>query len=85
MRVGNGDNVNFGDVKAAFERNYDCMGITCAHVGGLLQADGDTYFDDAKPCGNGEVAGEALAASDAISYGVSVAIGLAAGSVALLA
>merc|ERR1719460_2522609 len=29
-------------VKAALEKTYRCLGITCAHVGGLLSADGVT-------------------------------------------
>merc|ERR1719214_1885 len=29
-------------VKAALESTYDCLGITCAHVGGLLSSDGVT-------------------------------------------
>jgi hypothetical protein len=41
---------NFPEVKAAFESVYDCMGITCAQIGGLLASDG-TYNDFAEPCG----------------------------------
>lgn len=86
MRVGSGSNTDFEVVKAAFERRYDCMGITCAHVGGLLQADGETYFEGAEPCGNGQtVATQAAGVSGAAAYGVSLAIGLAAGVLALLA
>jgi hypothetical protein len=88
MRVGSGSNTDFEVVKAAFERRYDCMGVTCAHVGGLLQADGETYFEGAEPCGNGQTVAtqaEATGASGAAAYGVSVAIGLAAGFFALLA
>ena len=29
-------------VKAALEKTYHCLGITCAHVGGLLSSDGTT-------------------------------------------
>merc|ERR1719191_2079583 len=29
-------------VKAALEKTYSCLGITCAHVGGLLSSDGTT-------------------------------------------
>merc|ERR1719198_1104958 len=50
-----GGAAQFTDVKAAFERNYPCLGITCADVGGLAlavdQATGQvTYNDDAEPC-----------------------------------
>ena len=33
----------FAAVKAAFERNYKCMGITCSDVGGLLDDGPGTY------------------------------------------
>merc|ERR1711937_835077 len=32
----------FPAVKAAFEEVYECLGMTCAHVGGLI-LDGETY------------------------------------------
>jgi hypothetical protein len=38
----------FTEVKAAFERNYACLGITCADVGGLWT--GSEYYPDADPC-----------------------------------
>ena len=38
----------FTDVKAAFERNYACLGIKCADVGGLWT--GSEYYPDADPC-----------------------------------
>merc|ERR1712107_341732 len=41
---------DFAKVKAAFERNYECMEITCAHVGGLLDDQGN-YEPGAEPCG----------------------------------
>merc|ERR1719355_266646 len=40
----------FGAVKTAFESVYDCLGITCASVGGLL-LDDVAYYDGAEPCG----------------------------------
>merc|ERR1712118_162687 len=40
----------FGAVKTAFESVYDCLGITCASVGGLL-LEGAEYYDGAEPCG----------------------------------
>jgi len=39
----------FTEVKAAFERNYACLGITCADVGGLVVA-ANEYYPDADPC-----------------------------------
>jgi hypothetical protein len=41
----------FPKVKAAFESTYACLGITCAHVGGLIQQ-GTNYYADAAPCGD---------------------------------
>jgi hypothetical protein len=40
----------FSDVKAAFEKNYECMGITCADIGGIVDSFGD-YKNTTKPCG----------------------------------
>jgi hypothetical protein len=40
----------FGAVKGAFEKVYDCLGITCASVGGLI-LDGAEYYEGAEPCG----------------------------------
>jgi len=40
----------FAKVRAAFETVYPCLGITCAHVGGLILTKPDKYYDDFKPC-----------------------------------
>jgi hypothetical protein len=40
---------DFAAVKAAFERNYACMGITCADVGGYVDDDGN-YREGAEAC-----------------------------------
>ena len=42
------DVVDFSAVKDAFERNYECMGITCEEVGGIWTKDG--YSEFALPC-----------------------------------
>jgi len=44
-----GGDAQFTDVKEAFERNYACLGITCADVGGLVVA-ANEYYPDADPC-----------------------------------
>mmetsp|Transcript_22445 Transcript_22445/g.67364 ORF Transcript_22445/g.67364 Transcript_22445/m.67364 type:complete len:438 (+) Transcript_22445:65-1378(+) len=41
----------FAAVKKAFEDNYECMGITCADVGGLLGDSG--YVAGMEPCDDG--------------------------------
>merc|ERR1712193_138736 len=40
----------FGAVKKAFESVYECLGITCASVGGLI-LEGAEYYPGAEPCG----------------------------------
>jgi hypothetical protein len=40
----------FGAVKKAFETVYECLGITCASVGGLILQDAE-YYEGAEPCG----------------------------------
>jgi len=40
----------FGAVKTAFESVYECLGITCGSVGGLL-LQGAEYYEGAEPCG----------------------------------
>merc|ERR1719162_1153828 len=42
----------FTVVKEAFERNYDCMGITCADVGSLY-GDNKLAMEGAEACGGG--------------------------------
>eukprot|EP00966_Prymnesium_polylepis_P323861 7379992-Prymnesium_polylepis.1 len=41
---------DFVAVKSAFERNYACLNITCADVGGLWFSAQNTYYDVAGPC-----------------------------------
>jgi hypothetical protein len=50
MRVGNGGSASFKVVKSAFEKNYGCLGITCADVGGLVDPVTKGYFPEAEPC-----------------------------------
>jgi hypothetical protein len=40
---------DFKGVKAAFERNYECMGMTCANVGGVYNGV-DGFYEHASPC-----------------------------------
>lgn len=49
MRQGFGS-PNFKGVKQAFERNYECMGITCSAVGGLYDGGDLEYLEHAGPC-----------------------------------
>jgi len=49
MKLGQGGTANFAEVKQAFENNYECMGIYCNNVGGLVDSDGN-YYEGAEPC-----------------------------------
>merc|ERR1719443_2127546 len=40
----------FDAVKAAFESAYECLGISCASVGGLILQDAE-YYEGFSPCG----------------------------------
>jgi len=52
MKIGSiPEELNFPAVKAALERNYQCMGITCSQVGGLWTVNG--YSANAAPCQDG--------------------------------
>lgn len=50
MRVGNGGTADYSAVRAALERNYKCMGLTCADVGGLVDSVTGEYMQYAAPC-----------------------------------
>jgi len=47
--VGLAGTATYTTVKTAFERNYGCMGITCADIGELLM-DNDVVYDEAAAC-----------------------------------
>lgn len=40
----------FEKVREAYERNYDCLGVTCDDIGGLLTSDKSDYIDSFSPC-----------------------------------
>jgi hypothetical protein len=42
---------DFDTIKAAFERNYVCLSISCDNVGGLVDDSGVAYANGANPCG----------------------------------
>lgn len=51
MRIGNPKNPDYEAVKAAYERTYDCLNITCDMVGGLAQpVTPHLYYEGAEPC-----------------------------------
>merc|ERR1712071_196979 len=49
MKVG-ASRTKYEDVKAAFENNYECLGITCGDIGGLLSGAESNYYEGAEPC-----------------------------------
>jgi hypothetical protein len=51
LKVGKEGRTRFLNVKSAFERNYQCLGVTCQDVGGLFDARRGRYFKTTSPCG----------------------------------
>jgi len=49
MKIG-ASSTSFTAVKTAFEKNYACMNITCAEVGGIWFAAENKYYPEAGPC-----------------------------------
>lgn len=50
MSPGNGPMGSFEVMKSALERNYDCLGVSCADVGGIITLEGDGYLKRAQAC-----------------------------------
>ena len=57
MKVGQGGDANFKEVKRAFEKVYSCMNIRCEDVGGLYDSSTRGYLQNAEPCGFKESGG----------------------------
>merc|ERR1719263_2557417 len=72
---------NFVAVKQAFEANYECLGITCADVGGLWG--GNSYLEGADPCSPSSE-GSLTCPGATTDTGIIAAIGVI-GAVALIA
>uniref|UniRef100_A0A7S2YN77 Uncharacterized protein n=1 Tax=Entomoneis paludosa TaxID=265537 RepID=A0A7S2YN77_9STRA len=73
---------DFDAVKRAFESVYDCLEVSCADIGGMIDpATGDTYIDGAEPCGRVTAMGvsnDSGAGTFSLSIGVAAIAGLAA-------
>ena len=52
LQIGRTNAVSFSDVKLAFERNYECLGVTCSDIGGYYNSNKGKYFKNAAPCGS---------------------------------
>jgi len=76
MMVGKGSGSDLGQVKAALERNYECMKVDCDHVGGIWDESKNTYFEGAAPCVGGY-----KASGSGSSVNVGLAVGLSVGIV----
>jgi hypothetical protein len=52
MEISESDRMKAGfeAVKAAFESTYECLGINCAQIGGLIMS-GTEYYEEFLPCG----------------------------------
>ena len=77
-----GEYPDFAAVKAAFESTYDCLGITCADVGGLSDTGVATACQDAVPDGDADDGGNTGAIIGAVIGGV--ALGVLIGAVIFL-
>ena len=73
MRVGQKNSATYADVSAAFARQYDCLGISCADVGGVWNSANARYEDGAGPCGGSSNSGSS---SSSNSTNVGLAVGL---------
>jgi hypothetical protein len=47
----------YGTIKAALERNYECLGISCKDVGGVWDPSTKAYHKGAEPCDDSTAAG----------------------------
>lgn len=73
------DATDFEAVKLALERNYQCLNISCADVGGYWDSDSQNFVEGAGPC-------QQTRHGDSESSGINVglAVGLAVGGLVLL-
>merc|ERR1712226_605781 len=70
MRLTNSrrSNADFGAVKRAFEAVYNCLGISCAEIGGLVDtAKEGEYVAGASPCGGRAAFAEGFSAGYSMS------------------
>lgn len=77
MQTNSDFSADFQAVKQAFESQYECMGITCADVGGVIDETTGTYAEGAAPCGS--------SSSSSSGVNVGLAVGLSIGGVVLVA
>jgi Low iron-inducible periplasmic protein len=78
MKPNSGNTANFESVRSAFERTYDCMGISCADVGGIYDSATSKYFDGAAPCGSSSSKGSKTGLAIGLTIGGIVVVALLA-------
>ena len=62
----------YATVKEALESVYDCMGITCAQVGGLLEEGTTDYISGFEPCDDGSSLSDSDSAESDIARSAGV-------------
>jgi len=73
MRVGSSPSkLQFAQVKTALERNYGCLGVTCASVGGVYTVDG--YAVGAEPCTFDAPASGSSASNSGVAAGATIGV-----------
>jgi hypothetical protein len=77
MRVGQNGTANFEQVKKAFEKNYECMGVRCQDVGGIYDSLSGGYLASAAPCGSDQESRK--------DVNVGLAVGISLGGVVAIA
>eukprot|EP00544_Gedaniella_sp_CCMP2646_P002188 CAMPEP_0202507198 /NCGR_PEP_ID=MMETSP1361-20130828/51594_1 /ASSEMBLY_ACC=CAM_ASM_000849 /TAXON_ID=210615 /ORGANISM="Staurosira complex sp., Strain CCMP2646" /LENGTH=557 /DNA_ID=CAMNT_0049141305 /DNA_START=2378 /DNA_END=4051 /DNA_ORIENTATION=- len=82
MAVGS-QGAKFVEVKAAFERNYGCMGISGSDVGGLYDSATEAYFTNAEPSSAGSDSSSGGLSGGAIA-GICIAAAVVVFAVAFL-
>ena len=71
-------------VQKAFENNYDCLGITCEDIGGVLNDESKYFLERAGPCGSGQAfkryGASPKGAGGDKQFSVGASIGIAVGA-----
>jgi hypothetical protein len=81
------DATDFESVKLALERNYQCLNISCANVGGYWDAESQKFMEGAGPCKDTNHDGSAssyTSSTEEDGINVGLAIGLAVGGLVLV-
>eukprot|EP00562_Extubocellulus_spinifer_P006104 CAMPEP_0178524064 /NCGR_PEP_ID=MMETSP0696-20121128/29437_1 /TAXON_ID=265572 /ORGANISM="Extubocellulus spinifer, Strain CCMP396" /LENGTH=592 /DNA_ID=CAMNT_0020155361 /DNA_START=84 /DNA_END=1862 /DNA_ORIENTATION=- len=73
---------NYPEVKQAFESTYDCLGISCADVGGVLNDISQFFLPEAAPCGSQQPFKQYTSAGGGGTLSAGAKFGIAFGSLA---